>query len=337
MSQHHKVEVKTEALDAFLELRPPRRLEGEELLASLRRLLRDGTPPMPPEEFYPQRIMVMWRLTRTLARVLSICAEDEPLDSATEMEQSPWHHPTKPSLSAGQQELVRRASKHEIAALCKDGLSLLPPDDLDACKRWCGVMQVIATDLGIERTLEGREGLLGLLHPATAQYAGVTDRQVLAMEELMIDEAGALIVDVGERATTGHFREKYGFSRKEALGLVRLARADALRAAGSSVDEDRALMIANLKDLVARAKEEMNQERELKALKQLAAIQGLTRTEPENLGNDFLRVIAAVATRQDKLIEGQAPKVLEAVAKVTPQEYDEDEDALETYDLENRK
>jgi len=133
--------------------------------------------------------------------------------------------------------------------------------------------------------------------------------------------------------------------------LMRLARADALAVGGSSVEEDRALMIAQLKDLIARAKEEMNSDRELKALKQLAAIQGLTRTEPEDRAMDFMRVIAAVASRQDLRLEAPLkPRELPVAPataaeytvlpkpEVVPEaaEYDEDAEALAEYDNENK-
>jgi hypothetical protein len=255
----------------------------------------------------------------------------------------------KPRLSPAQQSLLRRSSAAELIVLFgKAGLPLLPPDDYDAAKRWCAAMCILANDLGIERTIEGQLGLQGLLHPKTCSYAGVSEENVLAVEELLIDEAQKLIVECGERAAIEHFRGRYGFARKEAIGLVRLARADALAVGGSSVEEDRAIMVANLKDLIARAKEELNSDKELKALKQLAAIQGLTRTEPEDRAADFMKVIAAVAVRQDRLLEAPRPQkrlkepgtVNAEYTVLEPQvgeEYDEDEEALAEYDNENAR
>lgn len=355
MGQPHQVEVVTRALDTFLDPKPPRRLEGEEGLARLRRIFDDRIPAAPPEEYLPNRIMVVWRLARAAALIYGICAEDEPLDAATEMSPSPWHFAVRPRLAPAQQQILRRASAGELIELAGFGLPLLPPEeDAEMARRWCAAMAILATDLNIERTQDGIEGLEGLLHPRTCGMAGVNERQVLALEELLIDEAQKLVVEVGERPAIEHFRTRYGFARKEAVGLIRLARADALQIGGSSVEEDRAIMVANLKDLIARAKEEMNTDKELKALKQLAAIQGLTRTEPEDRAGDFMKVIAAVAQRQDlamlppkpaqSALPGRRAVAEPAVAEYTviderkpePAAYDEDAEALAEYDKENR-
>ena len=345
MAQPHQIEVVTQALDRFLEPRPPRKLEGEEGLARLRAIMRDDVPPAPSEENTPHRILVLWRLARASALLLGICAEDEHLDAATEITPSPWHVRVRPRLAPAQQAVLRRSSAAEMIALFGEGLPLLPPDDPGEARRWCSAMSLLARDLGIERTREGQLGLQGLLHPKTCQFAGVTEEQILSIEELLIDEAQKLIIECGERAAIEHFRNRYGFARKESVGLIRLARADALAMGGSSVEEDRAIMVANLKDLIGRAKEEMNSDKELKALKQLAAIQGLTRTEPEDRAADFMKVIAAVAQRQDtaltapkpmKQLAAPAPRLAEYIV-VAPEEYDEDAEALAEFDKENTR
>lgn len=355
MSQPHQVEVVTRALDQFLDPSPPRKLEGDEALARLRVLLTDKAPPIPAEEFLPQRILVMWRLARSTSLLLGICSEDEHLDKATELQPSPWDVAVKPTLAPAQQNVLRRARAAELLTYFADGLPLLPPrGPRTLAERWCSAMTILAADLGIERTPEGLAGLQGMLDYRTCGYGGLNETQILALEELLIDEAQKLIIESGERAAIEHFRSKYGFARKEAIGLMRLARADALQVGGSSVEEDRALMIAQLKDLIGRAKEEMNSDKELKALKQLAAIQGLTRTEPEDRAMDFMRVIAAVGMRQDAALEAPRPRELplkredlglptDATYTVLPkvelpvEDLDEDEEAIAEFDKENQK
>jgi len=338
MSQQHKVEVTMKALEAFLEPRPPRKLEGQEAIARLREAFRDEELPMPLEEDAPHRILVMWRICRVLARLTGLCAEDESLDNATELAESPWTEQFKPMLSPSQQDVMRRSQASTVLVEIGPGISLLPPTDREHAKRWCAAVSEIARDLNITGTERGLRGMRGLLHHQTAMHAGVTPKQVLAMEDLLVDEAQDVIVDCGERAAIKHIRDEYGFGRNEAIGLIRLARADALATGGSSVEEDRAIMVAQLKDLVGRAKEEMNIDKELKALKQLAAIQGLTRTDPENLAKDFMQVIAQVAGRQDAALEAPRalePRTVDAVAFEHPVEYDEDAEALEAFDKEN--
>lgn len=84
---------------------------------------------------------------------------------------------------------------------------------------------------------------------------------------------------------------------------------------------------------------------EMKAAKQLAMIQGLTRTEPENQAAEFFDVVKRVATRQDaerldertlKLLDGQRAEEVEAIT-IEPAEADPDDaEALAEFDKENQ-
>lgn len=332
LAQHHQYEVTTKALEAFLQARPPRRLVGEEALAHLREALSDPDAPAKAlvYEDTPARILALWRLARQTARMAGICGEDEPLDNATEMEPSPWYNPLKPRLAPSEQAVMRRASATELLHYIGEGIPLLPPRDEAAAAQWCAAMSIMAGELNITGTDVGERGLRGLLNPKTAHLCSVTHREILALEELLIDEAQRLMVECGERPAIDHFRHHYGFARKEAVALMRLARADMLATGGSSVEEDRAIMVAQLKDVVARCKEEMNSERELKALKMLAAVQGLTRSEPDDQARDFINVIASVARKQDAaLAAGPRPAML---AQFSVVERDPDD---EQFDREN--
>ena len=327
-------------------MRPLRILPADEAARRVEELLRpeDQSPEIGDDSTLPHRIMVMWRLVRVAARVTGLCAEDETLDQATEIEPDPWTHPIAPPLTPSQQALLRRGAAGALLNCVAKGMSLLPPDDPQEAVNWCQAMTLIAMELNMLTTQDGRIGFNGLLHPKTCQYSGVTIEHILALEELLVDEAQKLIIENGERPAIEHFRVQYSFTRKEAVALIRLARADALTMSGNSVDEDRALMIAQLKDLVARAKEEVNSDRELKALKELAKIQGLTRTAPEDIQRDFMAVIAAVADRQDRRAlespKTRLPATIEAeytVTELKPVEVVEDPEDLDAFDAENHK
>ena len=84
---------------------------------------------------------------------------------------------------------------------------------------------------------------------------------------------------------------------------------------------------------------------ELKASKELAKIQGLTRTEPENQAAEFFEVVKRVAQKQDserldqntlKLLDGQRVEEVEAIV-IEPTEADPDDaEALAEFDQENQ-
>lgn len=344
MAQRHQVDVATPALDRFLSEPAARQLLGDEL----GRVLSEAFLPPGYEAQYPRqedlrwRVLVCWRLARGIALVLGLCAEDEPLERAADAEdyaESPWTFPTAPRLSPSQQQLVRLGEATDMHRLAAGGVTLLPPADPALARAWCPVAAVLAEELGVAASEGGAAGLRGLLDPRTCGHAGVTPKMVVGLEELLVDEAARAILECGERATVEHLRGRYGLARREAAALVRLARADAMRGGSSSVEEDRALMVLMLKDLAARTKEEMNTDKELRVLKELARVQGLTRSEPEDLGRLFAGVIAGVAERQDRrLLESQRRIVDADAVDVTPEPAvdsgDEDPAALAEFDRE---
>lgn len=302
MSQPHQVRVEAPALERYLEggydAERPIRILPRDLPARLKVAFRD-----PDEEFaelLPERILVAWRIIRPLAFALGLCAEDESLDAATDREPSPWTTPRVPDLSVRDQLAVRRSTIARVLQFGSTGLPLLPPPAGDPLlAKWCCAAAFMARDVGVERSARGRAGLEPFLDPAIAPFCGVTPEHLLGLERVIVDETTRIVVESGDAAAVRYYRERYCFSRGEAMALVRLARSEALRAAPQSIEEARAITVARLEDFLGRAKETMNMADELRALKELARVQGLTRSEPEDRAGDFLRVIAEVASRQD--------------------------------------
>jgi len=227
------------------------------------------------------------------------------------------------------------------------GLPLLPPrhDEL-ALGRWCRAASLIASDLGIEQTPTGLLGLHGLLDPALAEQCDVSSGNVIAFEELIVNSAMNIMLDVGERACIKHFRAAYGFSRKECIGIIRVAKVNAMERSAASIEEKRAMQELRLEDIIGRAKEDLDKDTEMKGIKELARVQGLTRTEPENQGVEFAAVVQRVSKRQDLEIMSPADiKRLDAARaeEVTPitivqrEVVDRDDaSAVEEYDRENQ-
>jgi hypothetical protein len=346
----------------------------------------------PQPENQPQRILALWRIIRVLTRICSVTAEDETLDtSLSNLEPDPWYDGITPSPSPIQQQLLRkmtqnclldsynRAKEHfernnakiiekldhsiktpadkakNTKLLRGTGIPLLPSTiSITKTNYWHEVASTVAVELNIYNTDIGARGMQGLFHPHTAQYANVTPLQIMAAEDLLVDEAQRLIIRVGERPAIDKFRQKYGFSRGEAHSLMRLARAEALRMDGSTIDENRAIMVAMLKDFVAQTKHSLNQRDQLAALKELAKVQGLLKQAPEDMAMDFLDVINRVAARQDRvrsltedgqsegsLVEGQ-PRIVDAtpvprLARLPPIDPDSDDDEEDLGDFDEEK
>jgi len=340
-------DLQTVELDGYLSPRPPRRLRGEELAERLRWAFDPAEDDRPFAENHPHRVLALWRIARAMARVCGLCAEDETLDGTlSQIEPDPWYLGIKPQLSNIQQNLLRKSTAGTLLEVYARGLVPLLPSPKDPVKtdRWFEIAWVLATDLSIERTDHGARGMQGLHDPKGCQWAKVTPKQVVAVEELLVDEAQRLIIKVGERPAVEQFRQRYGFTRAEALGLMRLARAEALRMDGSTVEENRAIMSSMLKDFVSRAKQAINQRDELAALKELGRVQGLTRTEPEDDAKTFFETIARVAKRQDaalqlgenkpRVVDVRSEEVKRPPVEVEDPEDEDEEEALKDFDRE---
>lgn len=308
MVDSDRPDIQTPDLDRFLSEDPgndaPRLLTAKQALelftkaergANADALLKDG-------QLHQHAIVVLWRWARAAATAVGRCSDDETLDAALgDLDPNPWTARLVPRPTPIQRALLRQGATSALyTATAGEGICLLPPTD-GRIARWIDAFESVTEDIGVKRAPRGPDVLRLLMDHALAPLVRVSTTQLYALEELMVDQAQRVLFRHGERGVMDHFREKYGLSRRECLGLVRLARADALQYGRSSVEDDRALMVAMLKNYTDRARETMNMGDEIRALRELARVQGLTRTEPEDKMSEFLGVVRRVSGRQDAL------------------------------------
>jgi hypothetical protein len=307
--------IRTPALDDFLASPPsdlPRYLTAAESLRSFRAIREEGGELARDPDLQPALRISLWRFARALAQAAGRLSEDETLEDAlTDSRPDPWRERLVARPTPVQRALTRHGSATAVfEALSGDGISLLPPRD-GRIAVWCALFERLGDDLMLRRACRGPDCLAVLTNPDLAVLVEVGPRAVEQVEELVVDQAQRVLVRHGERGVADHFRGAYGLSRREALGLVNLARADALKYGRSSVEDDRALMVAVLKDYLDRARESMNMGDEIRAIREMARVQGLTRTEPENVAAEFLGVVRRVSGRQEAL--QLAPAAAEAL------------------------
>lgn len=352
---HREVDIETAELAEFFQgterLRP---LRGLRLVEALERVM---APVLEieelPQETLPFRVAALWRIVRHTAIVKGMCAVDERLLAATELHPCPWTNPTKPFQGPAAQSTMRR---NRAATLLQyhhtdEGLPMLPVGDDGTVKRWIHAAGIVVKDLGIANSA-AIDGVTDLLTLKGARMNDVTIDMLMAFEELLIETAQSAIFQAGERPALKHLRDSLGLSRGEALNLVSLARAVLVDDMPTSVEVDRAFMVAQLREQIAQAKACMNMDMEFKAMKLLAMVQGLTRSEPENAAKDFASVVKRVSTEQDtKRLKQQEQGTQLTISEtttvdVTPvitrtlepiPEEDEDADALAAFDRERNQ
>lgn len=325
--------IRTQGLDDFLaagDADAPRLLSSREALSVLRAAARgaDADGLLGDPTLSARLVLCLWRWARAAASAVGRLSDDETLDAAlSDEEPCPWTGRLVARPTPVQRALIRQGATSVLyRATAGTGIALLPPRSTSA-ERWCEAFVSVADDLGLRRAARGPDCLRLLFDPALAPLVPVSYPSILRLEELLIDQAQGVLFRHGERGVMDHFREAYGLSRRECLGLVRLARADALQYGRSSVEDDRALMVAQIKDFVDRAREAMNLGDEMRGLRELARVQGLTRTEPEDRMSEFLGVVRRVSGRQDAL---QLVAAAADAVGAEPEEVAEETDSLPT-------
>jgi hypothetical protein len=343
------------ALREFLSSGKTRRLSGREVrefVAEVFAAARAADQAGLPEESHPHRVMSLYRIGRQIALMVGLVSHDETLEDGLEtLDESFWTamHPIVPP-SHDAVPLAGAASQmHKAWLLATDaeapaGLSILPPPGYEERQKWCRVASQIALALGLERHEVGIAGTFGLLDVDGAGRCDVHGGELISFEDKLVDLVLELFLDKGSRAVKRVLRDEYGIGSKEGAGIMRLAKTTARRETEGSIDEKRAIHERRLESYISRCKDTMDMEGEMKALKELARAQGLTRTAPEDREREFLDALRSVAARQDAqqlsaadqaLVQGrmEAPRAIEA----TPVDDLHDQEALAEYDRENRR
>jgi hypothetical protein len=292
-------QIRTEAVDLYLSGRGALRVvTAAEHMAAIRQASRD--PRVDDPEVLAASRLAAWRVVRSLAASLGLVAADETLEEALDglVDPDPWFGRVVPRATVSQRAALRRGLGGPLADLVAQGLTLLPRGD-EWDENWCEAAELVCQDVGVARGPHGGDVLMVLTYPLAARELALSPEDVYAVEELLVGQALRVLLRHGEAGVQDHFGEKYGLCRREANLLIRLARAEAMRNGRSTVEDDRALMVARLNDIAARARETLNVADELRALRELARVQGLTRTEPESVEQEFRSVIKSVSDRQD--------------------------------------
>jgi hypothetical protein len=329
---HDRPDISTDALDAFL-ARPilsARWLPFEEVARRLRIAFHGSSEALGVHDpkLQPHLLLLLWRWSRAAAAALGRVGEDETLEDALAdaPRPNPWTERCIVKASPTQRALLRLDSTSTLGRFALvPGLPLLPPAD-ERIEEWCQAFDTVAHDLAFHRAPHGPDALAILAQPEHAQLVSFSAQNIMELEELLVEETVRVMVRHGERPLIDHMRDRYGLTRREAQALIRLGRADALKSNRSTVEDDRAMMVAMLKDALARARETMNMADQTRLLKELARVQGLTRSEPEDIGREFLGIVRSVGARQEtdhRLPSGMADALRGA------QDPDDDEDEPE--------
>ena len=343
-------EVASPRVRSFLDADIPRRMPLRDAIELIQwAFAPEPKASPPPPEHHGKRVLVLWRWARAILSARGLLAEDETIVDCVDREAvdyDPWLDPQTPRGARP----PRGARTTRLAELAWEdtGFALLPDlaQSADERDRWCRAFRLVGEKMRVPEYEVAREGALGMYDPEVAHQHSVTSRQVYDLEFLLLDECRDLLLEHSEQQVMWHFRDTYGLSRGEAIKLIRLTRAVAAESIAASIDEDRALMVMRLNDLAARERQQMNTAGELRVLKELGRVQGLSRTMPVDEAREFRQAVREIGAAQDaKVLESGAPMpqlpagsgTVEA-EEVDWDDLDDDErEALENFDRENAR
>jgi hypothetical protein len=169
---------------------------------------------------------------------------------------------------------------------------------------WLDGCEMIARYLGIQEGSQnnreqGKIGLQGMFDPAQARLLWPSRYEIAAVESLMIQECLTEMINSGIPGAIKWLGDEYGLLKREAQSIIKLSKAQARDMMDSDVEDNRALMNLRLESYLARSKEALDLRAEMYALKLQATIQGLGKTKPEDILQDFVDVVTSVAERRN--------------------------------------
>lgn len=152
----------------------------------------------------------------------------------------------------------------------------------------------------------GSLGLRGLYDPELIRLIFPTRTQLMAWEEILIDEATEKLIDLGTLGVQKYLKRSHGYLKHEIAHVTKAAKVMITRRNEFDPEEERALMALRVEDYIRRARSALDLKAEAFGLKQLSLINGLGKTDPEDANNDmFFQVAKRVTSMRESLTGGQ--------------------------------
>lgn len=231
------------------------------------------------EAAHGYRIIVAWRLTRAMMLEDGLLAMDERL-SEMDLDDLPT-----PQMTATRE---------------------------DFCDRVVVMARKIRVQSGTKSQPHlGYYGLKGLTHASTVCDYWPGRPELLFFEDSLVEQLKTLCLRQSKKKSREQIRDLLGLQIKEAGALIKLAIAEAQMHENDDLETKRFLAENWLVDYIERSKDCGDLNSEMKGLKELAKVQGLTRVEPENQMDIMVQAIASVAAaaQRDERGPGVGPRI----------------------------
>lgn len=258
-------------------------------------------PDLDPTKLRSYRIVVAWRLTRSLAFKLGLLNLNERISA---IDEEHWVGPT----ATGVQTTITSSEPGNWALqdlLAREGgLPLLPPERPGREReRFCWAILKIAESIRLHEGTKkfpelGHYGLQGMAHPDTMAEVWPSPGDILFFEEDLVNQLCSLVIKRSRAHCEEWLRERFGLTIREARGMIALGVDEARRGIDIDMESKRAIAEARIEDYIDRAREAGDLNNEMKGHKMLSMVQGLTRADPEDQMDIFIGTIGKVANER---------------------------------------
>jgi len=287
------------------------------------------------DDSLPERLLLAWRLTREMARHMGIAPSGEPLADSmapTATNLDPWRIPQaapsidpytssaraiiatgvpaavvitmdsfKPtSFGAVPESEWESVDPYDPQSARVPGLPLMPPSPdrprmLDLWKKVAGMM---SSHLGLSSGSPNDPYMAAMALPQllnSPEQAWPSPGEIIAFEDVMIRDCMGALCSMSELKMERRLYAIYGLLSHEIRGLTDMTVLATTRKYTRGTDQTRAVMTMQLQDIQGRARQSLDMRSELNALKQIALIQGLGKTESNDLYSEFTDVVRSIA------------------------------------------
>lgn len=177
----------------------------------------------------------------------------------------------------------------------------VPQNDKQLCL-YCEAMALLSHQMSIdegspEEPWAGIYGKAGLFNPGTARLAWPTRDELVLYEEELLLHTFDMISTKSEIGTRKYLMQFFGFSRAEAVDIVKTAIAAGGMLYNETAEDQRSVILKRISSIADKASDSCDPRAELSAIKLQAQLLGLT-TSDENDSLSTLRDAALAALRQ---------------------------------------
>lgn len=253
-------------------------------------------PQLAASMLEPLRLRFCWRFVRLLATMRGQVSMGEFLGES--LKTADWTGPPPYQITSVNPDMEAAPLSRELVAAQEKGtfIPLTPKNGVHE-ESFIAALQVAASLLRVEDHDDpwNSYSIRPFLDPERLRDLWPEHSKICMWEQAFAQEVLQILSKQGHQKTVEWIQDKHGLLLGEAVASIRLSKALALRRTESSMEEERALMVLRLEDMINRAKEDTNYAAESQGLKQLATIQGFAKTQPEGPEIMFRKVVRKVS------------------------------------------